>query len=97
MFTSFQDQDAGVVGVTKGAQEKSDRFRESLELPYPLVGDEDGRIVKAYEVRWPLVGLARRTTYVIGRDRRILLAYNNETSYTAHAARALEAVSGSAG
>ncbi len=94
-FASFQKARAAVVGVTKGPQEKSDRFRESLDLPYPLVGDADGSIVKAYKVRWPLIGLARRTTYVIGRDRTIRLAYNDETNMTAHAARALAAVSGS--
>lgn len=57
------------------------------------MGNSDGTILKAYEARWPIIGLARRTTYVIGRDRKIQLAFNDEKSMTAHAARALEAVS----
>lgn len=56
------------------------------------MGNEDRTVLKAYGARWPLIGLARRTTYVIGRDRKIELGFNNETSMTAHAARALEAV-----
>ena len=66
-------------------------------MPYPLVGNTDRTILKAYEARWPLIGLARRTTYVIGSDRTIRLAFNDETSMTAHAARALEAVSATEG
>ena len=81
------------MGVTGGPQEKSDNFHRILDLPYPLVGNKDRTILKAYEARWPLIGLARRTTYVIGTDRKIQLAFNDETSMTAHAARALEAVS----
>ncbi len=75
--------------------ETNERFRKSLDLPFPLVGDPDKTILKAYRVRWPVIGLAKRVTYVIGRDRRILLAYRNERSMSAHAARASEAVSGS--
>ena len=81
------------MGITGGPQEKCDRFRESLDLPYPLVGDPGGAILKAYRARWPIIGLARRTTYVIGTDKKIQLAYNNERNMTAHAARAMEAVS----
>jgi peroxiredoxin Q/BCP len=58
------------------------------------VGDPDGTILKAYEVRWPLIGLAKRVTYVIGRDRKILKAFRSETDMTAHAAQACEFVAG---
>ena len=46
------------------SQEKNDTFREKLDLPFPLVGDPEGTILRAYEVRWPLIGLAKRVTYV---------------------------------
>ena len=78
-------------------QESNDRFREKLGLPFPLVGDPDGTILRAYEVRWPLVGLAKRVTYVIGRDRKILRAFRSETDMNAHAAQACEFVAGRAG
>jgi peroxiredoxin len=80
------------VGVTGAHQEKADRFRESLDLPFPLVGDADGSILRAYGVRWPIVGIAKRVTYVIGRDRRIQSAFRSERSMTAHAAQACEFV-----
>lgn len=84
------------MGVSGDSQEANDRFRESLDLPFPLVGDAEGKILKAYEVRWPIVGLARRVTYVIGRDRRILSAFHSERDMSAHAAQACSVVSGRA-
>lgn len=61
-----------VVGVSKDDQATADRFRDALDLPYPLVGDPKGEILRAYDVRVPVLGLAQRVTFVIGQDRRIL-------------------------
>ena len=83
-----------MVGVTSQAPEVTERFRESLGLPFPLVGDPKGTVLKAYGVRWPLIGLAKRVTYVIGQDRTILSAFRSERSMTAHAAQACEFVAG---
>jgi peroxiredoxin len=72
------------VGVSRDPQETSDRFCESLDLPYALVGDPEGVIARAYRVGWPLIGLARRVTYLVGRDRRVRLAFHSELDVTAH-------------
>lgn len=81
-----------VIGVSKDSQKTADEFCQSLELPYSLVGDEQGRIIKAFKVGWPLLGPARRVTCVIGRDGKIKLAYRNERDPVAHIARAKEAL-----
>lgn len=64
---------AGVdlVGVSNDKQKKSDAFARSLDLPYPLVGDRGGSIISDYGVGIPLLGLARRVTFYIGRDKKI--------------------------
>jgi peroxiredoxin len=80
-----------VVGVSADKPETSERFRCSLELPYPMVGDREGRILRAYGVRWPLVGLARRVTYVIGRDRKVRFAFRSERDVEGHVAQAVAA------
>lgn len=82
------------MGVNADPQEANDRFRESLGLPFPLVGDPAGAILRIYKVRWPIIGIAKRVTYVIGRDRKILSAFRNERDMTAHAAQACAFVSG---
>jgi len=66
----------------------NDRFRESLDLPYSLVGDPEGRIIRAYDVRWPLVGLTQRVTYVIAPSRKVRLAFHSELDMNSHSAEA---------
>jgi peroxiredoxin Q/BCP len=77
-----------VVGVSTDPQEKVERFRRELDLPFPMVGDAAGAVVRAYRVRWPVVGWVRRVTYVVGTDRRVLVAYHSEMAVDEHAARA---------
>ncbi len=83
-----------MVGVSADSQQTSDRFAEALELPYPLVGDPAGEILRAYKVRWPWIGVARRVTYVIGRDRRIQLAFASQFDTAAHVSQACALVTG---
>jgi len=85
-----------VIGISGDSQETNDRFRESLDLPFPLLGDPEGAILRTYRVRWPILGLAQRVTYAVGQDGRILLAFHSELNATAHASKACEAVSGPA-
>jgi peroxiredoxin len=77
-----------VVGVSTDAQATNDRFRKSLDLPFPLVGDPDGAIGKAYGVRWPIVGVHRRASFVIGEDASVREAFWSELDAAEHVAQA---------
>lgn len=77
-----------VVGISADEQPVSEAFRKSLELPYPLVADPAGRILHAYEVRWPLLGLARRVSYWVGRDQRVIGSFSSELDPEAHVTQA---------
>jgi peroxiredoxin Q/BCP len=83
-----------VVGVSTDDQARSDAFRKSLSLPFPLVGDPDGAIARAYRVKWPLIGIARRVTYVVGPDRRIASARHQERRAEEHVAASCRVVLG---
>ena len=78
--------------MSRDSQETNDRFRESLRLPYSLVGDPEQRIVRAYDVRWPILGMVQRVTYVVGRNRKVRLAFHSELDMDAHSARACRAL-----
>jgi thioredoxin-dependent peroxiredoxin len=91
-FERLQRSACSVVGVSGDSQEENDSFRESLELPYPLVGDPNGTIRRAYDVRWPILGMAQRVTYVISPHRQIRVAFHSEFRFDAHVAKACEAV-----
>lgn len=77
-----------VIGMSADNAEREERFVKELGLPYPLVADPKGQVLRAYGVRWPLVGLARRATFVIGRDRLVHLAFRSETDVEGHLAKA---------
>jgi len=96
-FEALKRSDCEVIGVSSDAQETNDRFRESLGLPFRLVGDPKGEILRAYDVRWPFVGLAQRVTYAIGRNKKVLLAFHSELHMKAHASEACRAVSAESG
>jgi thioredoxin-dependent peroxiredoxin len=78
-----------VIGVSTDPAATLQRFREERGLPYALVSDAGGSITRAYRARWPIIGLARRVTYLIGRDRKIRLAFRSERDFTAHPERVL--------
>lgn len=73
-----------VLGVSRDKQSVAERFSQELELPYPIVGDSSGEIIRAYRARWPILGLAQRVTYVIDQDRRIRLAHHRELNIDSH-------------
>ena len=77
-------------------QETQDRFAKSLELPFPLVGDPEGTLREAYGVKWPLFGLARRVTFVIGKDRRVRAVHKAERDVESHVTQACQLVGKSA-
>lgn len=52
--------------------EKNKQFAESLDADYPILSDPDGKVAAAYGVRMPLVGVASRWTFYVGKDGRIL-------------------------
>ena len=49
-FELFVSADTEVVAISMDEQEESDRFREEYELPFYVMGDEEGAIVDAYGV-----------------------------------------------
>jgi peroxiredoxin Q/BCP len=52
--------------------QKNKEFAESLEADYPILSDPDKKVAEAYGVLIPVVGLAKRWTFYIGKDGKIL-------------------------
>lgn len=51
---------------------KNKEFAESLGADYPILADPDKQVAKAYGVLIPAAGLAKRWTFYIGADGKIL-------------------------
>jgi peroxiredoxin Q/BCP len=52
--------------------EKDKRFAESLGADYPILSDPGKKVASAYGVLVPLLGIAKRWTFYIGKDGKIL-------------------------
>ena len=51
---------------------------------FPMIADADQSISRRYDVLWPIVGLARRVTYVVGPEQSILAIFHHELKVEAH-------------
>ena len=93
LASEFAALGAQVVGVSMDEVGRQGDFDRRHHLGYPLLSDPDGRVAELYGVKRSLGFLrVKRTTFVIGSDRRILAVVASEVSMSAHADRALEAL-----
>lgn len=75
---------ATVVGVSTDDLATQCSFAQSLEAPFPMIADGDQAISRAYQVLWPLIGLARRVTYVVSPERVIEAVFHHELNVEEH-------------
>lgn len=76
-FSEFKKRGAIVLGVSPDSVKSHDKFVEKFKLPFPLLADEDKKIVEAYGVWGEKTFMGRkymgthRVTFLIGGDGRI--------------------------
>ena len=76
-FAAFKKRGAVVLGVSVDPVKAHDKFVKKFRLPFPLLADEDKRIVQAYGVWGQKSFMGRkymgthRVTFLIGPDGRI--------------------------
>jgi peroxiredoxin Q/BCP len=52
--------------------QKDTEFAQSLGADYPILADPEKKVAEAYGVLMPVIGLAKRWTFYIGKDGKIL-------------------------
>lgn len=57
-----------IVGVSPQSESSHQRFADAYDLGFPLIPDQNKRIIKAYGVDGPFGIGVRRATYLIGTD-----------------------------
>ncbi len=81
------------LGISMDSVAKQAEFTNKNGLDFPLLADVDGDVAKSYGVKRPLDFLkVKRTTFVIGQDRRVLEVISSEVNMNTHADRALDAL-----
>ncbi len=87
----FRKLGASVIGMSNDDIDTLKRFsREECRDAFP-VGVASARVIAAYDVAMGNSGLANRTSYVIGRDGKVVTVYSSG-DYRGHVTRTLDAV-----
>ena len=66
-----------VVGVSFDTAASHQRFIKKCQLNYTLLADPKGEVADAYGVRVPKRALARRVSFLISKDGKILTVFDN--------------------
>jgi len=89
---AFREAGAVVLGVSVQDEASHRAFRQKYRLSFDLVADPERRIAGAFRAV-AVHGLAKRVTYVIGPDGRILAGYRR-LDPKSHSREALRILSG---
>ncbi len=72
-IAKFEGTGAQVLGISTDNIPSQRKFAEELKLPFPLLSDFVNReVAREYGVLMPDRGIANRSTFVIGKDGRIV-------------------------
>ncbi|GAA4893459.1 peroxiredoxin Q/BCP [Stackebrandtia albiflava] len=97
LAAEFAEAGAQRVGISRDDVARQREFADRYDFDYPLLSDVAGEVAGLMGVKrsLPLGPLAiRRTTFVIGTDRRVLAVIRSELNMRQHADEALRVLRG---
>ena len=80
-----------IVGVSFDPSDSHQKFIAKYNLNFPLLADTDGKIAEAYGAKLPDKNMARRVSFLIGRDGKIAHITDNRDA-AVHLAEMKDAV-----
>ena len=91
-FTEFKKKGIVILGVSVQDAKSHQQFIKKYHLPFSLLVDENGELAKKFGVgTYPVVGLLKRQSVLIGKDGRVLKFYADVNPDT-HTAEVLKDV-----
>jgi thioredoxin-dependent peroxiredoxin len=80
----LEQHGARIIGISTDDHKTQCDFASSTRATFPMIGDDDQRISKAYEVMWPIIGRAKRVTFVVDQGGRIAGVFHHEIHVGKH-------------
>ena len=79
-YEALTKQGVAVIGVSHDDVDAQKAFKAKYALPFTLIADHDGRVIKAFGVpTYPVVGFAHRQAYLIRGGKVIYADYDGTT------------------
>lgn len=94
-YPSLARRGVRILGVSTDALDAQCRFAEWAGVPFPLVADTSRALSKLFGVCWPIVGVAKRVTFIADAEGIVRHVFRHELRVDEHVAdvrRALEAL-----
>ncbi len=93
LAAEFAAAGAQRVGISTDPVAKQAQFASQQNFDYPLLSDVDGTVARSFGVKRRFGPLpVKRTTFVIGTDRRLITEISSEFNMATHADSALKAL-----
>ena len=73
-----------LIGISTDSHETQCRFAQRHGVSYPMIGDYDHTIARAYDVMWPIIPFARRVAYVLDKRHLITAVFRHEFQANRH-------------
>jgi thioredoxin-dependent peroxiredoxin len=73
-----------VIGISTDPHDRQCVFSEWLGAAYPLIGDVDRKIARAFGVMWPLLPWTRRATFIVDEGGIIRASWHYELAVDRH-------------
>ncbi|MCX6127292.1 MAG: peroxiredoxin [Proteobacteria bacterium] len=64
----IRDKGAEVYGISLNNIAAQKKFHEEHKLTFDLLADGDGKVIKEYGVNMPIVGVAKRQTFILDKN-----------------------------
>ena len=84
---------AEVVGVSTDDHQTQCEFAASVKANFPMIGDPDGTIARAFDVFWTFIKLVRRMTFVIDQQGIVRAVLSHDIRVQAHIDESIQVVS----
>jgi peroxiredoxin Q/BCP len=68
----LQTNNVEVIGVSFDSADSHKKFIAQYNLNFTLLADPDGKIVDLYDVKMPMMKMAKRVSFLIGTDGKIV-------------------------
>jgi peroxiredoxin Q/BCP len=92
-YEKFKKSGAEVVGVSGDSPESHKAFKKKYRLPFTLLSDEGNKLRKDWGIPTDFFGaLAGRQTYVIDKDGKVQLIFNNQFEPDKHIVETLKII-----
>ncbi|WP_288132108.1 peroxiredoxin [Microbulbifer sp.] len=68
----IREYDAAYFMASTDEVEDNKKFADEQKADFPLLSDPTGEVAEAYDVKMPVLNMAKRVTFYIGKDGKIL-------------------------